>query len=93
MSGLFGGAVLLLIILIFGYGLSLAITYWFISIPLFCLLIYSQVKRDQRRAARPLTPAQQVAEAKAKADIDRFMAKEAMYRQIGKDEKNRMRGR
>ena len=93
MIGLFGGFVLLLIILAFAYAVSIATTFWFISIPLFCLWIYSQVKRDQRREAMPLNPAQQAAKAKAQADIDRFQATQATYRQIAKDERNRMKGR
>lgn len=91
--GIFGGLVLLLVIILVGYGFSLAITYWFISIPLLALWLYMEVKRDQRRRAMPRTPEQQAADARAQADIDRFNAKEAMYRKIAKDERDRVRGR
>ena len=77
MSGIFGGLVLLLIIMLVMYAVSVAMTFWFISIPLIFFILYAVAKRGQ-------TPIS----ARAQADLDRFRAKEDMYRRIAKEQRS-----
>jgi hypothetical protein len=54
--GMFAGFVVICVMMLFFYGVSLAITFWFISIPLFAFWFFVEVKRTQRRAKVPLSP-------------------------------------
>jgi hypothetical protein len=54
--GMFAGFVVICVMMLFFYGVSLAITFWFISIPLFEFWFFVEVKRTQRRAKVPLSP-------------------------------------
>jgi hypothetical protein len=47
--GMFAGFVVICVIMLFSYGLSLAVTFWFISIPLLYLLLWATVKRERTR--------------------------------------------
>ena len=56
---LFAGFLIICLLIAYFYVMSLAITFWFISIPLFILWFWWMLKREQKRQ-RAITPAQRV---------------------------------
>lgn len=76
--GPFSGLLVLIVLLGFAYAFSLAITFWFLSIPLFCLWLWWMAKRNKRRP--PIN-------ARAQASLDRHNAWNAWEKQISKDQR------
>ena len=83
---LLGGLIMILFAMAFAYAVSLAVTFWFISIPLAILWVWWRVQYDRQHPRPPIS-------AKAQADIDWFRAREDHYRQIAKNQKAEGRGR
>lgn len=84
---IFAAFLIIWILILFAAGFSLAITYWFISIPLFILWVRWLHKREQRRQ-RNMTPEERARSdrdlALWRADVDKEQAakarRKALYR-------------
>jgi hypothetical protein len=64
---LFAGFLIICVAILIGYLFSLAITFWFISIPLFIIWFWWLLKRAKTRVRKPLSP-------QAQRDLDRWRA-------------------
>jgi len=51
----FGGLIIIVIFVLIALVFALSIQYWFVAIPLFLLVLFGLMKREQRRERR-LTP-------------------------------------
>jgi len=77
---LLGGFIIICIMILVGYVASLAITFWFLALPLVAAWIWWAAKHAQKHPRPPIS-------AHAQSEIDRFVAKEEVYRQIAKKQK------
>ena len=73
--GLFGALIVILIMILMAYTLSLAITFWFISIPLFVGWVWWSVKHQKTRP--PLSP-------RAQAQLDMHNARNAWEKDLNR---------
>jgi hypothetical protein len=80
--GMFAGFVVICVIMLFSYGLSLAVTFWFISIPLLYLLLWATVKRERTRLDN-MSPEEK---ARIDRDIARHWAHNAMLERAANPE-------
>jgi 4-hydroxybenzoate polyprenyltransferase len=64
---IFAGFLIICLCILIGYAFSLAITFWFISIPLFCVWFVWIYKREKKRVRKPLS-------AQAQKDLDHWRA-------------------
>ena len=85
--GLLGGLVVLLVIFAFFYAMSLAVTFWFISIPLFIVWFRWIYKREQRRQRNYNLYATPEQKARDQRTLDSFHADNARRAQARAREK------
>jgi len=85
---IFAGLIIIWILIIFAAGISLAITYWFLSVPLILIWFWYQIKKTQRRNAA-ITPEQRAA---AQAELEQRRAVQARRNALAQDAARRLRG-
>ena len=88
---LLAGFIIICLLIAMAYALSLALTFWFISVPLFIVWFVWILKREgerQQRRERNATPDEKYRE---KRDLNLWRAQEDMFRQAKAREKARNR--
>jgi Ca2+/Na+ antiporter len=88
---LLAGFIIICLLILFFYAMSLAITFWFLSIPLFFIWLVWMLKREgerQKRRERNTTPEEK---AREQRDLNLWRAQDDMFRQAKAREKARNR--
>lgn len=88
MLGIFGGLIIIILMILVGVAESLAITFWFISVPLLIVLIFVAARRGQN-VQDNMTPQER---ARSDRDLALLRADNAMYKRI-KDREKELRRR
>lgn len=83
--GLLGALVIILVAFAMAYAISLAITFWFIALPLFIVWFWWLLRREKKRVRKPLSP-------QAQKSLDKWRAENAAAKRWREHEKAERRG-